>query len=445
MFESLPSHLRKYGIHSDVRTLLLLQKAIGKGLVKTLGDVYNVLKAIVIKEHTQLGPFTKAFYDYFLEIDIKEGERLNDAISRSEAFKNWKKDYSEKLKDEDLPDEDELITRFLDEVHLTSYDIREVLDGKEIWDKDNPDTADKEDPNADESNLAEERTLEKMADYSGISLEELLERMRKIKEQQKSKHGGGSHWIGTGGISPYGHGGAAKGGIRAGGTGGGKMARAVLGDKNYFPVDMDRLVNDNNIDAALASLKGIIEESAHDIIDIENTIKLGIKRGGLFIPEIKKITEQKLRVILLIDNGGYSMLSYVKVVRELFKKMKTRFAHDLETYYFHNTIYGEVYSDANRTQRVKIKTLLAKDPEYRIFIIGDATMGAYEINHQSLETYENLKAKFKKIAWINPEPLKYWPHTTSIQIIKELIPMYPMSPRGIERAVTEMNRKVSLL
>ena len=43
-----------------------------------------------------------------------------------------------------------------------------------------------------------------------------------------------------------------------------------------------------------------------DIIDIENTIKLGIKRGGLFIPEIKKITEQKLRVILLIDNGGYS-------------------------------------------------------------------------------------------------------------------------------------------
>jgi uncharacterized protein with von Willebrand factor type A (vWA) domain len=282
-----------------------------------------------------------------------------------------------------------------------------------------------------------------MADYTGLSLEELLERMRKIKEEQKSKHSGGSHWIGTGGISPYGHGGAAKGGIRAGGTGGGKMARAVLGDKNYFPVDMDRLVNDNNIDAALASLKGIIEESAHDEIDIENTIKLGIKRGGLFIPEIKKITEQNLKVILLIDNGGYSMLSYVKVVRELFKKMKTRFAHDLETYYFHNTIYGEVYSDANRTQRVKIKALLAKDPEYRIFIIGDATMGAYEINHQSLDTYEKLKAKFKKIAWINPEPVKYWPHTISLQIIKELIPMYPMTPRGIERAVTEMNRKVA--
>ena len=49
--------------------------------------------------------------------------------------------------------------------------------------------------------------------------------------------------------------------IRVGGSGGGKMARKVMGDANFFPVDLDAILNDNNIDAALASLKGIMEES----------------------------------------------------------------------------------------------------------------------------------------------------------------------------------------
>ncbi|WP_341227758.1 hypothetical protein [uncultured Arcticibacterium sp.] len=436
MFESLPAHFRSHGIPADVRTLLLLQKAMEKGLVKTLGDIFNVLKAIIVKEKSLIGPFTKAFYEYFLEIDIKEGERLNDAIIRSKAFKKWKEDFDKKEFSKDEHDEDALVNKFLDEVHLTTYDIKEVLDGRELWDKDNPYQQD----DSTESE-ARERNLDKMADYSDLTLQEILQRMETIKQNQRTNHSGGKHWIGTGGISPYGHGGAAKAGVRVGGTGGGKMARAVLNDKNYYPIDVNKLVNDNNIDAALASLKGIVEESAHDEIDIENTIKLGIKRGGLFIPEIKKVNEEKLQVILLIDNGGYSMLSYVKVVQELFKKMKTRFAHDLETYYFHNTIYGEVYSDSNRTQAVKIKTLLAKDASYRIFIIGDATMGTYEINQQSINSYEALKKKFQKIVWLNPEPVKYWASTMSLQFLKEFIDMYPMTPKGIEEAVRDMNIK----
>jgi uncharacterized protein with von Willebrand factor type A (vWA) domain len=438
MFESLPHHFRRHGIPTDVRALLLLQKAMEKGLIKTLGDIYNVLKAIIVKEQTLIGPYTKAFYEFFLEIDIQDGERLNDAIVRSNTFKKWKQTHIDENRDVDENDLDALVNKFLDDVHLTTYDIKEVIDGKELWDKDNPYQKDTPSENNGE---AEERNIDKMADYSDIPLERLLERMKTIQENQKSEHSGGSHWIGTGGISPYGHGGAAKGGVRVGGTGGGKMARAVLNDKNFYPVDVNSLINDNNIDAALASLKGIIEESAHDEIDIKNTIKLGIKRGGLFIPEIKKVSQEKLQVILLIDNGGYSMLSYVKVVRELFLKMKTRFAHDLETYYFHNTIYGEVYTDVNRTKPVKIKTILNKDPNYTIFIIGDATMGAYEINQQSINSYQSLKKKFKKIAWINPEPLRYWAHTMSLQLIKKIIEMYPMTPKGIEDAVKEMNRK----
>lgn len=71
----------------------------------------------------------------------------------------------------------------MDEVHLTSYDIKEVVSGKEIWDKDNPDQEDTDPMNEDED--IPNRKLDKMADYSELSLEELLERMEKVREQQK--------------------------------------------------------------------------------------------------------------------------------------------------------------------------------------------------------------------------------------------------------------------
>jgi hypothetical protein len=439
MFNDLPEKFRSHGLKADVRTLLLLRKAMQKGLVKTLGDIYHVLKGIIVKEPTDIGPFTKAYYEYFLYVPIAPGQTLEDAILRSETFQNWKTKYVEEA-DKDFTEE-ELVNTFLDEVHLTSYDIKEVVSGKEIWDKDNPDQEDKDavGPEGEQK----ERVLDKMADYSELSLEELLERMEKVREQQKTQHGGGSHWLGTGGISPYGHGGAAKNGIRVGGQGGGKMARKVMGDKHYFPIDRDALLNDNNVDAALASIKGVIEESATEKLDVPLTIKSGLKRGGLFIPELSSEKNESLKVIVLIDNGGYSMAPYVKSVQDLFKKMKTRFAHDLEVYYFHNTIYDKVFVDERRRKAIPIERVLSHSKDYRVFFIGDASMAPYELNSYSIESMKAIGKKFKKAVWLNPEPLKYWPYTYTIQVIKELFPMFPLTPAGIERAVRSMNIKRS--
>lgn len=436
MFTTLPERFRTFGLPVDVRALLLLQKSMEKGLIKTLGDIYIVLRGIIVKDPKMMGPFTRAYYDYFLNIDIQNGDSLSDAILRSETFRKWKEDNLDRFGD-DLETED-LVNKFLDEVHLTSYDIKEVISGRELWDQDRGDLEDED--GVDTSADAVERPLDRMADYSDLSLEELLERMEQVMKEQRSRHSGGSHWIGTGGISPYGHGGAAKDGIRVGGTGGGKMARKVMNDRKFFPVDRDAILNDNNVDAALASLKGIVEETAQDELDIPTTINSGLKRGGLFIPELKNITDEKLQVLLFIDNGGYSMDPYIKTVQTLFKKMKVRFAHDLETYYFHNTIYDIVFSDANRRKVVPVDRILTKDPNYRVFFIGDASMAAYELNRTSLNTYRAMKKHFPKIAWLNPEPKKYWPHTFTINVIKEVIDMFPLSPKGIEEAVREMNR-----
>lgn len=438
MFDGLPYRFKEFGLLVDVRSLLTFQKAVEKGLVSTLGDVYGTMKAIVVNDPQMLGPYTRAFYDYFLNIDIQNGERLDDAILRSVTFQNWKKDIIERDNSLDGLSDEELAQLFLDQVHMTNYDIKEVIDGKEIWDQDEGDLSD-EDGVGDGS--IPQKNLDKLADYSDLSLDELMERMREVWKNQRTEHSGGSHWIGTGGISPYGHGGGAIGGIRVGGTGGGRMARKVLGDKNFFPVDMDRIVNDDNVDAALASLKGIVEESAHEKLDVKSTINEGLRRGGLFIPEIEQEKEEKMRVLLFIDNGGYSMTPYIRTVKELFKKMKTRFAHDLETYYFHNTIYDRVFSDMRRSKVVWLDKILSKDPSYRVFIIGDASMAPYELNKLSLRTYKKISKKFKRTVWLNPEPKRYWPHTFTINIIKQAVDMYPLTPRGIEEAVGEMNKK----
>lgn len=438
MLNSLPEHFRKHGLKADVRTLLVFRKAMQKGLIKTLGDVHNVLKGIIVKEPEDIGPFTKAYYEYFLGIPIPPGQTLQDAIERSETFAKWKTQFLDEHS-HDLTDE-EMVNTFLDQVHLTTYDIKEVVNGKEIWDKDDPDQVDEDQRNEEDQEPAE-RVLDKMADYSDLTLEELLERMEKVRQQQRTEHGGGSHWIGTGGISPYGYGGAAKNGIRVGGQGGGKMARKVMGDKNYFPIDRDALLNDNNVDAALASIKGVIEESAHEKLDVPQTIKSGLKRGGLFLPELSNEKIEELKVIVLIDNGGYSMAPYIRSVQSLFRKMKTRFAHDLEVFYFHNTIYDRVYTDERRTKSMQLEKLLMHNKDYRVFFIGDAAMAPYELSSGSIESISAIRKKFKKSVWLNPEPLRYWPHTYTIQVIKHLVPMFPLTPHGIERAVRAMNAK----
>jgi hypothetical protein len=436
MFNSLPQYLKENKLQGDVRTLLLLKKSMERGLIHTLGDIYVVLKGLVTNSPKDIGPFTTAFYQYFLDIEVKKGESLDNAILRSETFKNWQKNREEE--DGETPNVEELVETFLNEVHLTTFDIQNILRGEDILQNDNPNQADTDGPDD-----APVDVVKRAADYSNISLEELLERMKKVMEQQKRKHSGGTHWVGTGGASPYGHGGASAGGIRVGGSGGGKMARKVMGDKNFFPVDTHVILQDNNIDVALAFLKGIEDESVERFLDIPTTITEGVKQGAIFLPFEKEKIDQKVQVLLLIDNGGWSMSPYISSVTKLFSKMNRRFAHDLKTYYFHNTIYGGVYKDSFRSQSQfeSIEKLCQLDKNYAVFIIGDADMAPYELTKDSLRDWQTLKDRFERIIWLNPMELKYWEHSMSVNMLQRIYDMFPLSPFGIEKGVELMNRK----
>ena len=70
-------------------------------------------------------------------------------------------------------------------------------------------------------------TPEEIEQLKRLSMEELLEEFEKRLQEQTERHDGGSHWIGTGGTSPFGHSGANPGRD----TGGGFRRRPV-GDQN---------------------------------------------------------------------------------------------------------------------------------------------------------------------------------------------------------------------
>ncbi len=436
MFNSLPQYLKDNKLQGDVRTLLLLKKSMERGLVNTLGDLYVVLKGIVTNSPKDIGPFTTAFYQYFLNIEINKGESLDAAILRSETFKDWLK--NQDVQEIETYDLKELAEKFLNEVHLTTYDIQNILKGEDIIQNDDPNRADTEGPDDEPVDA-----VKRAADYSNVSLEELLERMKKVLEQQKRRHSGGTHWVGTGGASPYGNGGAAQGSIRVGGQGGGKMARKVMGDKNFFPVDTHVILQDNNIDVALAFLKGIEEESVERYLDIPATITEGVKQGAIFLPYEKDKIDQKVQVLLLIDNGGWSMSPYIQSVTKLFSKMKRRFAHDLKTFYFHNTIYGGAYKDSFRLQSQfeNLEKICSLDKNYAVFIIGDADMAPYELTKDSMRDWQALKKRFERIIWLNPMDLKYWESSSTVHMLQSVFDMFPLSPYGIEKGVEHMNKK----
>ncbi len=451
MFTSLPHTLKKYGLEADARTLFELYECMTAGLIVTLGDLFSIGQLVIVKNKRQIAPYTLAFYNYFLGIDTKNVHTLNEAVENSISYNTWLNNFLGQTGKTKIDfDASELVDKFLNDVlrKSSAEEIARRFSGEDLLKNDNPDEPD----SGSSQGTPFKDTL---ADYRNISLDALLERMERIAKQQRFSHSGGSHWIGTDGISPYGYSGRGIGGIRIGGQSAGKSARKVLTDPSFYPVNIYRALSDNNVDAALASLKGVEDQFVDLEIDIDKTIDEGARNGGLFIPYLKKIPRKSIQVVLLMDNGGESMRHYSEAVSVLFHKMKTRFTHDIKFFYFHNSIYDWVYSDEKRRKKsiVPFERLLKLDPRHRVFIVGDAYMAPEELlspygaierreecPRESIKYIQDLAKKFKKIVWLNPQDRQNWFVFTARHIMP-IIKMFPLTPYGIEKAVSYVNQR----
>ena len=152
-------------------------------------------------------------------------------------------------------------------------------------------------------------------------LEKLIEEFKKRLEEQKKRHQGGNKWIGTGGTSPFGHGGFNPEGIRIGGEGGKGSAVKVWEERQFADLDDSVQIGTRNIKVALRRLRKFAREGAADQLDLDHTIRSTARNAGLL--DIKMVPERHnaVKVLIFFDVGG-SMDPYVRLCEELFPPPK---------------------------------------------------------------------------------------------------------------------------
>jgi len=295
---------------------------------------------------------------------------------------------------------------------------------------------------------AERTALEK------LGWDRLMETFRQRLAEQNERHAGGSKWIGTGGTSPFGHGGTHPEGIRIGGRSENRSAVKVWEKREYRNLDDGVELGTRNIKVALRRLRRFAREGAAQELDLEGTIAGTARNAGWLDLRLRPERHNAVKVLLFLDVGG-SMDDHIRVCEELFSACRSEFKH-LEHYYFHNCVYDHVWKDNARRHGERIPTvevLRTYGPDYKLILVGDATMSPYEIVQPggSVE-YHNpepgavwlrrLIETWPRAIWLNPEPEAAWTYRQSITLIRNLLGerMFPLTPDGLARGIRALSK-----
>jgi uncharacterized protein len=388
--------LKKAGIPVSPTSFLRLQKALGMGLITSVDDFYTGARAILVKSEKYFDLYDQVFAHRFKGAELKEA----DAVELSE--------------------------------------IARALLGE--WLKDPRGLADALGINEDE--------------LSKLTPEELIQYFLDRLKDQTEAHHGGSKWIGTGGRSPVGHSGFHPGGMRVGGVSRNKSAVKVAMDRRYRDYSQEGPLTQSQMVEALKRLRNMVPHGPKDKINIDKTIYETMKNAGEIEIIFDRSLKDRLKIILAIDNGGWSMEPYIGLVQTLFYYARAQFK-DLKTFFFHNTIYDYLWEDPpRRSKPFSVNDLVRLDPETRFIMVGDASMAPYELmatdgsihieERSGRPSYDRLRfiAKtFPHAIWVNPVLAEEWTYTHTISQIREIFPMFELTLDGLEKAVTHMMRK----
>ena len=383
--------LRDEGLTIGATEILDFYRAPDRISINSVDDLFLLLKLICVRRREDADIFERLFLNYFYDLDIPAVAEGDMALIETRQFREWLR-----------------AARDRGEAPFRSYeyDLKELM--KKFWDT--------------------------------------------VREQLKEHHGG-TKWVGTGGASAFGHSGNAAGGVRVMGAGRNFSALKVIGERRHVAYSSRQSLSGENLRQAIALLKNLKKHEAESDLDIAETVYRSGKTGDIELVFTAPL-KNKLKVMLFIDNGGYSMLGHVPLTRLVFEKMTAQLK-SLQTYFFHNTIYGHVYADDMRTQPVDLQQILKADADTRIFIIGDASMAPSELFSRygnvnygeeeyepSIERLRALRTRFPQSVWMNPVPAERWDNGYSgstLRTIAGIFPMYDLTLDGLKKAVSKLN------
>ena len=385
--------LRESGLPVTPTAFLRLQKALCLGLITSLDDFYTIARALMVKSERDFDVYDQVFARFFTgaETRFPEGITIDDSVRA--LLDEWLRDPAELAK----------------ALGLSEEQLRR-LSGEEL-------------------------------------VQYFLDR---LKDQQGSHHGG-RKWIGTGGVSPVGHSGYRPGGMRIGGASRNRSAIKVALERRYKDYSSSAPLTRAQMGEALKRLRRLIPAGPKDLVSVDKTIYQTMRNAGEIEIVFDRRLADRLKILLLIDNGGWSMDPYVETVQTLFHYARAQFK-DLSICYFHNTITDRVWQDPQRRNRPEtIEELIRRDPETRLIFVGDASMAPEELmaingsiaieyrqQQPSIERLKLLAKTFRHTAWFNPIPMSLWNHGETITFIRRIVPMFELNLAGLEKAVAHL-------
>ena len=305
-----------------------------------------------------------------------------------------------------------------------------------------------------------ERLLEDMPDWAKEYDLETLRRMFKERlQEQTEKHDGGNYWVGTGGTSPFGHGGYNPAGIRVGGTGRHKSAIQIAGERNFRDFRQDNELDTRQFQMAFRKLRQFSSrvDSAKTELDIDATIDATCENAGMLKLVYDKPRKNTVKLLLLMDSDG-SMRTYSKLCSQLFQAVnQSTHLKDLKIYYFHNCIYDYLYTDPYIIDGRWIETdwvFKNLGSDYKVIIVGDAAMSSYELtarggninryawnNEPGIDWLKRFKRSYDKVIWLNPIKESRWTHAwgaRTISMVREIFPMFELTLNGLDKGIHKL-------
>lgn len=304
--------------------------------------------------------------------------------------------------------------------------------------------------------LADPKPFEELSDEMRAALEhldidELMRRFQETMAEQTERHDGGSKWVGTGGRSPFGHGGEHPTGIRVGGPGRNRSAMKVAEDRSFADYRTDVTLDTRNVKLALRRLRQLTRTDGPEELDIDGTIDKTCREAGEIEFVFRPKRKNDVRLLLLMDVGGTMDPYYEPVSRLLSALHEERGLRDFKAFYFHNCVYERVFESARlmRSESIMTADLLRTYGErWKLLVVGDGAMHPSELNasrgniNPRMETetsglawLDRLARHFDRSVWLNPDRPAEWAMSATCRTISSLFPMFHLSVQGLEEGV----------
>lgn len=292
---------------------------------------------------------------------------------------------------------------------------------------------------------------EELAALERLSNDELMRRFLETLAKQSERHDGGDRWIGTGGKSPFGHGGQHPTGIRVAGRSGGRSAMKVAEERRFRDYRSDVVLDSRQLRVSLRRLRQLTRLGEATELDLDRTVDRTCRNAGEIEMVFRPPRRNDVRLLLLMDVGGTMEPYYEPVSRLLTALHEERSLRAFQPYYFHNCVYDQLYASARLTRADAVPTadvLHRFDRHWKLVVVGDAAMHPAELVEPyggidprvttptpGIAWLQTIAGHFDRSVWMNPEPEGDWARWQTTRLVRRVFPMFHLSTDGLAEAL----------